>query len=312
MGFFARGTVGKGEKKIVYKVRKRIWREFVARVPPVGSAVQRRYQSRLLEHAPHLKPLPSPQQQLVRAVARSGVAICDLDAIGLSGTTELKASATRLAATLRRNLEPSSWDDLTEPDVWRWGLREDVLDLVESYLGLPPRYIGAQVRRESADGQRYDARHWHRDIEDHRMLKIFIWLENVGPGDGALEWIPSWLTDDITSELHYVSGMRTDQELARWPQYSAEGPRWTAVLADTRNVFHRAGLPHHRDRYSLMFGWTSRDPISIYNPGERVSVEQASQFTCGLSARQRACLPLKIARAGADRQHHARARASGP
>ena len=281
----------------VYTIRNRAWRQIAARVPPVRSAVQWRYESRLLEHAPHLKPLPWPQQQLVRTVARSGVVLCDLDALGLSGTSQLKASATRLVAKLRQTSERSSWDDLTEPDVWRWGLREDVLDLVESYLGLPPRYVGAEVRRERADGQHYNTREWHRDAEDHRVLKILIWLEDVGPGDGAFEWVPSLLTDDVTTELRYVSGGRTGQELARFPKLAAEGPRWTAVVADTRKVFHRAGIPHGRDRYSLTFAWTSRHPTKTYNPAERVSPEQAAQFSSGLSARQLACLPPKVARA---------------
>jgi len=281
----------------VYKARNRVWREIVARIPSVRATVQWRYETRLLEHAPHLKPLPWPQQRLVRAVARSGVAICDLDELGLSGTAELKASAARLVATMQRTSAPSRWDDLTELDAWRWGLREDVLDLVESYLGLPPRYVGAELRRESADGQSYGARRWHRDIEDHRMFKILVWLDAVGPGDGAFEWIPSWLTDDVNTTLRYVSGMRTEREMARWPRYAAEGPRWTAVLADTRKVFHRAGIPLHRDRYSLTFVWSSRHPIRIYNPGERVSVEHAAQFTRDLNARQLACLPPKIARA---------------
>jgi hypothetical protein len=281
----------------VYTIRNRAWRQIVARVPPIGSAVQWRYESRLLEHAPRLKPLPVHQQQLVRAVARSGVAMRDLDDLGLSGTAQLKASATRLAATLRQTSERSSWDDLTEPDTWRWGLREDVLDLAESYLGLPPRYVGAEVRRESADGQHYNTRQWHRDAEDHRVLKLLIWLEDVGPDDGGFEWIPSWLTEDINAELRYVSGARTDQEMARFPKHAAEGPRWTAVLADTRKVFHRAGIPHHRDRYSLTFAWTSRHPTKTYNPAERVSIEQAAQFSSGLSARQLACLPPKVARA---------------
>jgi hypothetical protein len=153
------------------------------------------------------------------------------------------------------------------------------------------------VRRESADGRCYGARQWHRDIEDHRMFKILIWLDDVGPGDGAFEWIPSWLTEDINTELHYVSGMRTEREMDQWPHYSAEGPCWTTVLADTGNVFHRAGIPHHRDRYSLTFVWTSRHPIKIYNNGERLNAEQAARFTSGLNARQVASLPPKIARA---------------
>jgi hypothetical protein len=112
--------------------------------------------------------------------------------------------------------------------------------------------------------------------------------------DGAFEWIPRELTESTTSALDYVSGFRKDREVAqvvdpsRWQR--AEGPRWTAVLADTRNVFHRAGTPRHNDRYSLTFTWTSRWPFKTY-PVDPYTTEQAAKIRSGLNARQLSCLP---------------------
>jgi hypothetical protein len=284
----------------VKRVGNRAWREVIARVPPVGRVVNRRYEGRLREYADRLAPLSPLQQRLLNEVAASGVAITTLDALGLSGIDSLKESASRLAAGLKADTSSdsgllSSWAELLdEIEMWQWGLREDVLDLAEGYLGLPAWYYGAQVRRERANGQQDTVRQWHRDIEDHRMFKVLVWIDDVAPMDGAFAWIPRDLTDSTARSLDYVSGFQKDREMAavvdpsRWEE--AEGPRWTAVLADTRNVFHRAGTPRINDRYSVTFSWTSRWPLKTY-PVDPVTTEQAAKIRSGLNARQLACLP---------------------
>ena len=289
----------------VKRIGNRAWREVIARVPPVGWAVNRRYEGRLREHADQLAPLPPLQQQLLNDVDVYGVAITRLDSLGLSGIDQLKASTARLAADLKAGPSTesalrSSWVELlNEVEMWQWGLREDVLDLAEGYLRLPAWYHGAEVRRERADGRRDHVRQWHRDTEDHRMFKVLVWIDDVGPMDGAFEWIPRELTDSTTSDLNYVSGLRKDREMAqvvdpsRWER--AEGPRWTAVLADTRNVFHRAGTPRNNDRYSVTFSWTSRWLFKPY-PVEPITAEQAAKIRSGLNPRQLACLPPTLGR----------------
>jgi hypothetical protein len=74
---------------------------------------------------------------------------------------------------------------------------------------------------------------------------------------------------------------------------SAPGPRWTAVLGDTRSVFHRAGVPQDKDRYSITFSWTSRWPLKPF-PIDPFSAAHADAIRQGLSAQQRAALPRAI------------------
>jgi hypothetical protein len=291
------GVTVAGEVK---RVGNRAWREMIARVPPVGWAVNRRYEGRLREYADQLAPLSPLQQQLLNDVAVSGASITSLDALGLSGIDSMKESAARLGASLEADSSTGSplrsdWSELLdEIEMWQWGLREDVLDLAEAYLGLPAWYFGAEVRRERVDGRQDDVRQWHRDTEDQRMFKVLVWLDDVGPMDGAFEWIPRDLTDSTTRALGYVAGFRGEREMAevvapsRWQK--AAGPRWTAVLADTCNVFHRAGTPRDNDRYSVTFSWSSRWPFKTY-PVEPFTTEQAAKMRSGLNARQLASLP---------------------
>jgi hypothetical protein len=281
------------------RIANRAKRELIARVPPVGWAFEARYERRLRHHAGQLAPLSETHARLLTQVRREGAVVTTLDELGLSGVDTLKESLGTLAARLAVHHESDklSRDDLVEAGVWQWGVQTDVLALVENYLGLPALYCEPELRREPANGRRDTVRQWHRDPEDHRMFKIIIWLEDVSPDGGAFEWLPRPHTEEATRELGYVSGFVGDNEMERvvprslWR--SAPGPRWTAVLGDTMSIFHRAGLPRDKDRYSVTFSWTSRWPIKPY-PIDPFSAAQAEAIRQGLDARQRAALPRTI------------------
>lgn len=286
----------------------RAWREVVAKVP----AVDRRHSRRLRAYRDQLAPLPPVQHRLVEDLVRNGVTIVDLDSLGLSGTAALKEPLERLVQGLGARVpstEPHSLcagrvELLDEIGLWQWGLREDVLNLVERYLQLPARYYGPDVRREVADGQQWGVRQWHRDTEDHRVLRMLVWIHDVGPMGGAFEWIPPDLTVAAARELGYVSGWRatgglrwTERQMAnvvsreQWRR--ADGPRWTAVFADTNSVFHRAGTPRYKDRYSVTFTWTSRWPLKTH-PTKRFTPAETAKVQQGLNSRQLAALPPEL------------------
>ena len=194
---------------------------------------------------------------------------------------------------------PSADQLLEDPVVWRWGLDERLLDIVENYIGLPVRYYGANVRREVADGTLADTRQWHVDIEDQRMMKILIWLDDVAEDGGPFEYVSLPHTRQAVRSLRYVSGFVGDAEMAgvvdRDNWRTATGPRWTAVVCDTAAVFHRAQPPVGRDRYSVTFSWTSRSPITTI-AAEPFTEEQCRRVRAGLTARQLECLAPSVIR----------------
>ena len=166
--------------------------------------------------------------------------------------------------------------------------------MVENYLGLPARYAGAGVRCERATGEAVGVRQWHRDVEDHRMLKLLVWLNDVDDEGGPFEYVDRAHTPALTRSLRYVSGYVGDEALERHLPRSewrrATGPTWTCVVADPRSVFHRAMPPIRRDRLSLTFSFTSRTPLRAL-PSPAVGPREREWGTRGLTARQLACLP---------------------
>jgi hypothetical protein len=282
------------------RASNRAWREMTVRVPPVSWAVTQRQSRRVRAYRDRLVPLPPHQRHLLDEVASSGVAVTTLDSLEFSDIASLQEPLERLAGRLaqRPPAQPSPLcasraELLEEISVWQWGLRDELLDLVEGYLQLPARYYGPEVRRELADGRQNETRQWHLDVEDHRVFRLLVWVCDVGPRGGAFEWIPRELTRATARELRYVSGYRTEGQMARvvprarWK--SAAGPRWTSVFADTHSVFHRAGTPLDHDRYSVMFTWTSRWPVKS-TPTPPFTAHEAARIRRGLSERQLACL----------------------
>ncbi len=232
----------------------------------------------------------------------TGVAVTSLDELAIPGTERLTTILKGLKASLARRdpegasaLKPSHGELLADAELWRWGLQQELLDLVENYIGLPVTYYGAAMYREVADGKTEGTRQWHRDIEDHKVFKILIWLNDVGPRGGALQYVPRPVSDPAAQQLKYVAGFVTDQAMAavvppaHWVK--ATGPQWTAVLADPARILHRASPAEDQDRYSVTFTWTSRQPLKTMPTAEPLTAEESARVRAGLTASQLACLP---------------------
>lgn len=289
-------------KSTLERVANRAKRQVVARFAPAGWFVQHAYEARLREHRPHLPTLRPAASALIEEVEANGVAVSSLDELGIPGTDRLKGVLDGLRASLAARdpdgasaLKPTHEELLADAELWRWGLQPELLDLVEAYIGLPITYYGAAVYREVADGRSEGTRQWHRDIEDHKVFKILIWLDDVSPRGGAFEYVPRPLSDPGVRRLRYVAGFVTDAAMSEvvpeteWVK--AAGPRWTAVLADPARVLHRASLAQDRDRYSVTFTWTSRRPIKTMPAAEPFTADEDARVREGLTAVQLACLP---------------------
>ena len=175
---------------------------------------------------------------------------------------------------------------------YEWGLAEENLDLAERYIGLPVFFHGVAVRRERADGPAdYHTRRWHLDIDDRRMLKIIIYLNDVGDGCGPFEYLNRNASDHAARIFRYSAGHISDAAMARvvpaadWVQVT--GPRLTAIFVDPKRLFHRVQPPTTADRYSLTFTYTSTTPLFETFPESRLSPAALAGLSNELTPRQR-------------------------
>lgn len=261
---------------------------------------------RIERHRLDLPAVPHQTQKLLARLQADSVVVSTIDALAVPGTARARAGldalVERLAArpaTEQNPVRPTHQELVDDPAVWRWGLDEGLIDLAEHHLGVPVRYYGADVRRELADGRQLDVRCWHRDTEDHKVLKILVWLNDVSDTGGPFAFLPPEATRRASHDLHYLSGYVSDARMtdavppSEWR--TCPGPKWTALLTDTSAVFHRAQPPVGADRYSVTFTWTSRRPLRTF-PVEPFDAAQCRVLTEGLTERQRACLPLHVSR----------------
>jgi hypothetical protein len=175
-----------------------------------------------------------------------------------------------------------------------WGLREDLLDLAECHVGLPPRYLGVEVKREIANpaaGHSHEAvRRWHLDHEDRRILKVIVYLSDVDRASAPFEYVDLPTSDAV---LHGRSrpcrSARLDDavraEVPPHKRTQVTGPRMTAIYVDTGRVLHRVSPPLASERYSVTFAYCSTSPRITYSQLMVPGAVRRALRSC-LSARQ--------------------------
>jgi len=148
----------------------------------------------------------------------------------------------------------------------RFALAKPFLDVANAYFGMYTKLRHYNVWRNfPSRGAARTSQLWHRDREDRRILKCFVYLSDVDAESGPLTYVPgSHAGGPRTAEPESFveAGVRrsTDEQMAKvhpsndW--VTATGPAGTVVFADTRG-FHRGGLVRGRDRVMFVSMFTS-------------------------------------------------------
>lgn len=148
-------------------------------------------------------------------------------------------------------------------------LDKTLLEIVAGYLGLWPRLhaIGAFLNFPT-DEEAKESQLWHRDAEDRRLIKVFIYLNDVGSQNGPFCYIPKthpFSTGAGTVPRHKDKKRILDDEMtSAFPKkfwVECTGPANTMILADTVG-FHRGGKPITGTRLLITFTYTSGKPFA--------------------------------------------------
>ena len=130
------------------------------------------------------------------------------------------------------------------------------LDIAHSYLGTEPvlRNIATWIHSYTPQSLRERSQRWHRDTEDYRILKIWIYFSSVTREKGALEYVQNsrwggkndsiWPNYDKQKDIWTTHGYLDPQATKQIPPediVAATGEIGTLVFGDT-NGFHRGGL----------------------------------------------------------------------
>lgn len=146
-----------------------------------------------------------------------------------------------------------------------------VLRIASDYLGCKPTLSSLGVRW-TFPGQRQVVRfqEYHRDVDDWRFLKLFIYLSAVDE-DAAHTFVQGSHVKGFRPIAKAYTQDELDARFGARKLASISGPRGTTFMADTLGV-HRAGRPRERGRLVLQAQYSLLPVFAfLYQPIERVA-----------------------------------------
>jgi len=176
------------------------------------------------------------------------------------------------------------------PSLFRWGLQPILLNLIENYLQSPVAYHGLYQRRDLLNNTIKRSRLWHLDMEDYKILKVIIYLNDVDETVGPFQYLNTQQTDKICQTLNYHHGYLKAQKVKaivpeeQWQ--SCTGKAGTVVFVDTARLIHRGKVPTSHDRYTLFYDYTSRFPKRPYYCKNSLAPDALLEMSNHLSDRE--------------------------
>jgi hypothetical protein len=192
--------------------------------------------------------------------------------LGISHRSDVQATIERGSSTGNKDylvqLVPFTYEHAPDSPLLRVALDKKLLEIVSLYLGMWPRLsaISAWLNFPSG-GEPKQSQLWHRDPEDFKIVKVFIYLVDVDENRGPFCYIakthpfsagaatvPKHVNKSITDD-----GMRATIPADAW--MICTGPAKTMILADTVG-YHRGGKPTKGNRILITFTYTSGTPLA--------------------------------------------------
>jgi hypothetical protein len=159
-------------------------------------------------------------------------------------------------------------------DPWlRLGISDRMLDVVNSYFGMWSKltYVDLWYTPPAAAGvERVSSQRWHRDYNDERLVKVFIYLTDVDEDTGPLEYVPGsalggeygkeWPWRPVSNDL-YPPQDEFEKRIPKSAQMPFTGPEGSMIFCNTSG-FHRGGYATG-DRPRVMAVYNYSSPASL-------------------------------------------------
>ena len=161
-------------------------------------------------------------------------------------------------------LVPGNQEHDANSAMLKLALDPHLLSAVSLYLGLWPRlhsivaWLNFPTDKDPTESQL-----WHRDHEDIKIVKTFIYLNDVDEKCGPFSYIPGThplgeLAHIVPEHKHPTRVLDDEMQLVfpvkHW--LTCTGPAKTMIVADTVG-YHRGGKPTRGNRVLITFTYTS-------------------------------------------------------
>lgn len=295
-----------------YRLRRRlrsIPADFANRIinlPTIERRLLREYEAELELYRSSLPVLSAQDAAIVRGLNEQGVYVTTLDDLGWPAQ-EMWDQATSLARIYgekssgglfkdRYTIQVDADDLMQNLEIVRWPLNDRILNIVESYLGVPAGYDTLNFFYTVADGKQVAARRWHRDLEDRRMVKVAVYLHDVDIDTGPFEVLHHKLGNASNGRNYPVFTQEMIEGILSRPLLESDvttcvGKAGTVIFVDSASFYHRGRPATARDRSALFYNFFSHTPLRpFFCHRHGFSRQQISQIANGLSPRAQRCL----------------------
>jgi hypothetical protein len=155
-------------------------------------------------------------------------------------------------------------------------LSNEILDIVNSYFELYAKLNTADLWitfLNKDKNKRTNAQRWHRDRDDVKILKVFLFLNDITENDGPTDYISYSRKKEKYAHLSKFSygniapwkvypKLETDKEVDENDIIKLIGNKGTLYFVDTTGM-HRGGFSDKRDGERIFGYWSFLSPASV-------------------------------------------------
>lgn len=220
--------------------------------------------------------LNDTEKKIISAFRKNGIAITHLDelfpqqnflSVLNTYTRKLASSAdTRTSKEFLRNLfETVPEVDFSNPFL-PLVLEERILNIVNSYMDLCVKlyYLTLNITIPVVEGVLpVQSQQWHRDPEDKKLVKVFLYLNNVDEEAGPFIYVPgsqyggkfgSIFPQQPPRGSSYINDKRLEQFIPKEYILKCTGRAGTIIFCDTTGL-HKGGYARAKERLMFTAGY---------------------------------------------------------
>ncbi len=240
--------------------------------------------------------LSREEESIVSKIKENGIAISHVKDIGLEGfylllknDAEKRLSDSHVEEQVRSRsdfllgnkikskdyflidlIRQESVLDAQNPFI-KFSLSPPILNIVNSYLKLFSKFRGSDLKATipMPEGARnYASQQWHRDPEDKRLVKVFLYLNDVDQSSGPFNYLKYSHDGGRWRELFPMqppSGsikmpFDVDSKIPKEDVLTCTGPAGTIIFCDTSGL-HKGGYSTEKSRIMYTSTFTSEASV---------------------------------------------------
>jgi hypothetical protein len=180
----------------------------------------------------------------------------------------------------------------------RFAVQPDILAIANHYFGMLTKLTYYNLWHNfPMNEEPKESQLWHRDPEDRYILKVFVYLTDVGEGAGPLSYAPgthcggnvrikpdSIRVKEGNTYVHRINDSQMAAAIAKERWITAVGLKGTVVFVDTRG-YHKGGYCREHDRilYNCMFNSQASSYPDIFDKRLPLTagMDEATTFALG-------------------------------